>query len=109
MKPEDSLYEVLEVSPRASAEVIKAAYRCLAQHVHPDKNAGDAVANERFVKINYAYFILSDPLKRQKYDRSFGGNSSFVERRGVGAPTRSTCRAATGEHQGVRPFGFRPL
>ena len=38
-----SLYELLEVSPNASAAVIKAAYRCLVQQHHPDKKAGDRI------------------------------------------------------------------
>lgn len=109
MKFEDALYEVLEVSPRASAEVIKAAYRCLVQHHHPDRNEGADAANERLAHINYAYSILSNPVKRQSYDRRMGMNHDFIERRGVRTPMRGSCRAASAESQGVRPFGFRPL
>lgn len=109
MKFEDALYEVLEVSPRASAEVIKAAYRCLVQHHHPDKNEGADVANERLAQINYAYSILSNPARRQSYDRRMGFNHDFVERRGARPPPRGSCPSANKEQQGVRPFGFRPL
>ena len=42
-----SLYELLEVSPNASAAVIKAAYRCLVQQHHPDKNSGDRASETR--------------------------------------------------------------
>lgn len=108
MNLEDTLYEILEVSPRASTEVIRAAYRCLAQHHHPDKNPGDAIANERLAQINHAYAVLSNPLKRQNYDRGLGLDHGFVERRGVRA--RGNFGAAAAGHQsGARPFGFRPL
>ncbi len=107
MEFEDTLYEVLEVSPRASSHVIKAAYRCLAQHHHPDKNAGDRVANERLVRINQAYVVLSDPQRRQCYDRTLGSAPAFVERRGTrDGATRHEVPAAAG-HPASRPFGFR--
>jgi DnaJ-class molecular chaperone len=44
MKPERTLYDVLEVSQRASPVVLKAAYRSLAQSLHPDKNLGTQAA-----------------------------------------------------------------
>ena len=47
-------YETLSVSPEASAEEIKKAYRRLALETHPDRNPGDARAEERFKKINEA-------------------------------------------------------
>jgi len=63
------LYEILGVSPEASAEEIKRAYRRLARKYHPDLNPGDKEAAERFKEINEAYEILSDPQKRAEYDR----------------------------------------
>ena len=69
MHVEHTLYEVLEVSPRARAQVIKAAYRCLVQHCHPDKHQGTEHANDRLAQINRAYAILSDPVARLDYDR----------------------------------------
>lgn len=105
MKAEDTLYEALEVSPRASTDVIRAAYRCLAQHHHPDKHAGAGVAHDRQVKINHAYAILSDPAMRLRYDRSMGLDQRLVERRGAHVePHRSAASSGAG-----RPFGFRPL
>ncbi len=67
-------YETLSVSTDASAEEIKKAYRKLALETHPDRNPGDARAEERFKKINEAYGVLSDPGKRAQYDqyRRFG-------------------------------------
>jgi len=61
-------YELLGVSSTASADDIKKAYKKLALTYHPDKNAGDAGAEEQFKKINEAYQVLSDPEKRTRYD-----------------------------------------
>lgn len=63
------LYDILGVGRHASFDEIKAAYRKLARQCHPDQNPGDANAEERFKQISAAYQILSDPHKRQGYDR----------------------------------------
>lgn len=62
-------YEVLGVGRGATPDEIKAAFRRLAQEHHPDRNAGDADAAERFKAINAAYQVLSDPQRRRLYDR----------------------------------------
>lgn len=62
-------YDILTVSPEASSEEIKKAYRKLALETHPDRNPGDAKAEERFKKINEAYGVLSDANKRAQYDQ----------------------------------------
>jgi molecular chaperone DnaJ len=62
-------YEILGVSPEASADEIKKAYRKLAHLHHPDKNSGDTSAEERFKEIGEAYAVLGDVEKRQNYDR----------------------------------------
>lgn len=62
-------YEVLGVTRSASDADIKKAYRKLAKQFHPDKNAGDEQAAERFKEIGEAYAVLSDPEKRKVYDQ----------------------------------------
>jgi len=62
-------YELLGVKREASPDEIKKAYRRLAMKHHPDRNQGDAEAEARFKEISEAYEVLSDPGKRQQYDR----------------------------------------
>ncbi len=77
-------YQILGVSPSASAEEIKRAFRSLARRYHPDVNPGDRNAEEMFKQINEAYDILSDPIKRQQYDNSLFG----IGRRKLTTPGR---------------------
>jgi molecular chaperone DnaJ len=67
--PEKDYYEILGVSPDASKDEIRKAYRKLAKKYHPDRNQGSTAAQDKFKKISEAYKVLSDPDKRQKYDR----------------------------------------
>jgi molecular chaperone DnaJ len=62
-------YEVLEVAKTASEAEIKKAYRRLAMKFHPDRNPGDAAAEESFKEAKEAYEMLSDPQKRAAYDQ----------------------------------------
>ncbi|MDD2217775.1 MAG: molecular chaperone DnaJ [Eubacteriales bacterium] len=80
-------YEVLGLSKGASDEEIKKAFRKMAMKYHPDKNPDDKAAEEKFKELNEAYSILSDPDKKDKYDRfgfagvdpnaGFGGAGGF--------------------------------
>jgi molecular chaperone DnaJ len=65
---EKDFYAVLGISPEASADDVKKAYRKLARQHHPDANAGDAGAERRFKEVGEAYAVLSDPEQRQQYD-----------------------------------------
>jgi molecular chaperone DnaJ len=62
-------YKILGVGKNASDEEIKKAYRKLARQYHPDRNAGDKKAEERFKEISQAHDVLSDADKRKAYDR----------------------------------------
>jgi molecular chaperone DnaJ len=62
-------YAILEVSKTCSDSELKSAYRKLALRYHPDRNPGDAVAEERFKEAAEAYAVLADPEKRARYDR----------------------------------------
>ena len=62
-------YEVLGLSRTCTEAEIKASYRRLAIRFHPDKNPGDAAAEESFKEAAEAYEVLMDPEKRERYDR----------------------------------------
>jgi molecular chaperone DnaJ len=67
-KATSNYYQTLEVSPKATQDQIKKAYRRLAKIFHPDSN--QTIRNEEeIVRINAAYEILGDPQKRKTYDR----------------------------------------
>ena len=62
-------YEVLGVARDVGDEDIKKAYRKLAFEYHPDRNAGDETAAEKFKEATEAFEVLRDPDKRARYDR----------------------------------------
>ena len=104
-----TLYDLLEVSPHASPSVIRAAYRCLAQSAHPDKHWGDGQASERQAQINGAYAVLSDPMRRQLYDRTMGLQQPFVERRSGDSTPLGPATEGVNQVPIFRAFAFRPL
>jgi molecular chaperone DnaJ len=62
-------YEILGLAREVDASELKRTYRRLAMELHPDRNPGDAEAEERFKEASEAYQVLSDPDKRARYDR----------------------------------------
>ncbi len=65
-------YDVLGVPADATLAQIRAAYRQAAHHHHPDRNAGDPVAEARFKALAAAYRVLRQPALRRAYDREIG-------------------------------------
>lgn len=70
----ENYYDILGVNKNATADEIKKAYRNLAFKYHPDRNQGNADAEEKFKKISAAYDVLGDESKRRNYD--LGGYST---------------------------------
>ena len=86
-------YLTLQLDPTAEPEVVRAAYRALAQKYHPDREGG---SGERMIAINQAWYVLGNPETRAAYDRS----------RAALAPRRSPAawqRADGGEAVPARP------
>jgi molecular chaperone DnaJ len=86
-------YELLGVSREASGDDVRKAYRRLAGQHHPDTNADDPGAEERFKEIQQAYEVLSDPDKRRKHDersRTSSQRKRGGSRAGTGGSPRSS-------------------
>jgi molecular chaperone DnaJ len=71
MNPSKNYYNILGISPTASSQEVKKAFRKLALQYHPDKNiSGNRQAAAKFSEIQEAYHILADPRKRAEYNYS---------------------------------------
>ena len=75
MEAKRDYYEVLGVDRNADQNAIKKAYRKLAKKYHPDTNAGNPQAEQKFKEVTEAYTVLSDPEKKKLYDQF--GHAAF--------------------------------
>ncbi len=91
-------YKILAIGKEASPEEIKKAYRKLARKFHPDLNPNDKDAHKKFQEINEANEVLSDPEKRNKYDK-YGKDWQHAEQ--FEQQRKSQQRART---SGAQPF-----
>src|ERR687883_313316 len=101
-------YDVLGVARTASPAEIKKAFRKAAKAHHPDRNADDPKAKDRFAEVNAAYEILGDETKRAQFDRGeidaegkprFQGFEGFGRGAGAGGFAREN-------GPGFSSFGF---
>jgi len=88
-------YKELGVSKGASADEVKKAFRNLAKELHPDKNPGDKITEDKFKRVTAAFDILGDAEKRAKYDAGQLDNDGNEQYRGFGGGGRA----------GGSPFG----
>ena len=104
-------YEILGISKNATVVQIKKAYREKAKKLHPDHNKGDPVAEKKFKELNEAHSILSDPKKRNIYDKfgkdaankinptfqGFGGYEDSDEENGIPIKSNNFYNAMNGQ------------
>lgn len=103
-------YKTLGVSKSASTEEVKKAFRKLARKCHPDLNPNDPSAQRRFQELNEANEVLSDPVKRKKYD-DYGENwkqaDAFEEaRRQQGGSNGGYTYRGSGDFDGFGDGGY---
>lgn len=75
-------YKILELeNSKVTADQIKNAYRKQAKKYHPDVNVGNKVAEEKIKDVNEAYRILSNPITKKKYDRTWNYNVGYRKKK----------------------------
>jgi len=89
-------YKVMGVAKTATSDEIKKAFRKLAVKYHPDKNPGDKKAEERFKEITEANEVLSDPVKRKKYDELGENWQQYEQQAGQNFRGQQTGRGRAG-------------
>ena len=103
MSAKRDYYEVLGISRGADAAAIKKAYRKLAKKYHPDNNAGNPDAEEKFKEIAEAYDVLSDPEKKKLYDQF--GHAAF-DQNGAPGGGAGGYQDFTGGNGGYREYHY---
>jgi curved DNA-binding protein CbpA len=86
-------YAVLGVAPSAAPEVIRAAYRVLAQRHHPDRNS--QTDGSAMVRLNQAYAVLSCPMRRAEFDLMQRRMHTHVQTHRFSNLTRQNTSSAT--------------
>lgn len=97
-------YDVLGIDRNADEKTIKKAYRKLAKKYHPDTNAGNADAADKFKEVNEAYDVLSDPKKKKMYDQF--GHAAFEAGADPGAGAGGFSGFHGGTNGGYQEFHF---
>lgn len=113
MAQSKDFYAVLGVPSNATQDEIKKAYRKLAKKFHPDANAGDPKAADRFKEISEANNVLSDSARRKQYDEmrrlgAFGGFGGFGGGSSRGGPYQRSA-SASGGNPNVQDFDIGGL
>lgn len=108
MARQPTLYEVLRVAPDASHEELRRAYLVQAREHHPDRHraSGDgaaAAAEDRMRRINQAWEVLGDPLRRRNYDRGLLESDRPFAQGGSGPPAQSRVATPSDSFTPLRP------
>ncbi len=104
MSAKRDYYDVLGIDRNADEKTIKKAYRKLAKKYHPDTNAGNADAADKFKEVNEAYDVLSDPKKKKMYDQF--GHAAFEAGADPGAGAGGFSGFHGGTNGGYQEFHF---
>lgn len=104
MSAKKDYYEVLGVSRNADETQIKKAYRRLAKKYHPDTNAGNADAEQKFKEVTEAYNVLSDKEKRKLYDQF--GHAAFDQSGAGSAQGNGYWQSYGGPQGGYQEYHF---
>ncbi len=104
--PMKDYYRILGVAEGAGAGELKSAYRKLALRYHPDRNPDKKEAEERFKEISEAYYVLSDPKRREEYDLMRKGGFAGAFRGAEGFDFSEFMNAFRGGRSSRRFGGF---